>query len=77
MEYAHLQNYQSMLGFSHFHTNQSNEFLLIHTHQDLFYMPHTSKGCKGNNTANCVKNMKLGIVISFKTLIQNFKGLQF
>ena len=29
-----------------------------------------SKGCKGNDTANCVKSMKLGVVVSFKILIQ-------
>ena len=33
-----------------------------------------SKGCKGNDTANCVKSMKLGVVVSFKILIQNFEG---
>ena len=33
-----------------------------------------TKGCKGNDTANCVKSMKLGVVVSFKILIQNFEG---
>ena len=30
-----------MLNFYHSHTNKSNEFLLIPTHQDLLYMPYT------------------------------------
>ena len=33
-----------------------------------------SEGCKGNDTANCVKSMKLDIVVSFKILIRNFEG---
>ena len=33
-----------------------------------------SKRCKGNDTANCVKSIKLGVVVSIKTLIQNFEG---
>ena len=28
-----------------------------------------SKGCKGNDTAYCVKSMELGIVVSFEILI--------
>ena len=40
LEYVQLQTYQSMLPFHQLHTKQSNEFLLINTHQDLLYMPH-------------------------------------
>ena len=29
-----------MLHFKHLRTKQSNEFLLIRTHQDLLYTPH-------------------------------------
>ena len=36
-----------------------------------------SKACKGNDTASCVKSMKLGAVVSFKILIQNFEGATF
>ena len=34
----------------------------------------SSKGCKGNDTANCVKSIKLGIVVSYKVLIRKFEG---
>ena len=40
----------------------------------IFSPQHCSKGWKGNDTANCVKSMKLGIFVSFKNLIQNFEG---
>ena len=36
-----IQNYQSMfLHFRHLQAKQSNGFLLIHSHQDLLYIPH-------------------------------------
>ena len=40
----------------------------------IFSTQHCSKGWKGNDTANCVKSMKLGTFVSFKNLIQNFEG---
>ena len=30
--------------------------------------------CKGNDTENCVKSMKLGIFVFFKNFIHNFDG---
>ena len=33
-----------------------------------------SKGCKGNDSVTCVKSMKLGIVVFYKILIQNFSS---
>ena len=34
-------NYKSMLHYHHLNTKLSNEFLVIHTHQDLLHMFHT------------------------------------
>ena len=36
-----------------------------------------SRGCKGNDAANCAKSMKLSIVVSYKILIRHFGEPQF
>ena len=46
----------------------------IHTSLVYYSRVLSSKGRKGNDTANCAKCMKFGIVVFFKVLIQNFKG---
>ena len=40
LENVQPQNCQNRFHYHHLHTNLSNEFLLIHTHQDLLHMPH-------------------------------------
>ena len=37
------------------------------------YFVKYNKGCKGNDTADFVKSIKLGIVVSYKILIRNFE----
>ena len=43
------------------------------TYVDIYLHIAISRRYLGNDTANCVKSMKLGIVVSFRNLIQSFE----
>ena len=41
------------------------------------FLLSNSKGCKGNDNANCVKSMRLGIFVSFKVWFKILREPQF
>ena len=41
LECTQLQNYQNMLHYYYLHSELSNEFQLVFTHQELLYIPYT------------------------------------